>query len=60
LTAAREGQCDMTDHLLLIAGAPVVLVIAILIAAARFGASRRAVVAELERLEQDEADDIAA
>jgi hypothetical protein len=50
----------MTDHLLLIAGAPVVVVVAILIAAARFGASRRAVVAELERLEQDEADDIAA
>ena len=50
----------MTDHLLLIAGAPVVVVTAILIAAARFGASRRAVVAELERLEQDESDDIAA
>jgi hypothetical protein len=50
----------MTDHLLLIAGAPVVVVVAILIAAARFGASRRAVVAELERLEQDETDDIAA
>jgi hypothetical protein len=60
LAVAREGQVDMTDHLLLIAGAPVIAVGAILIVAARFGASRRAVVAELERLEQDEADDIAA
>ena len=50
----------MTDHLLLIAGAPVIAVGAILVAAARFGATRRAVVAELERLEQDEAEDIAA
>jgi hypothetical protein len=51
----------MTDHLLLIAGAPVIAVGAVLIAAARFGASRRAVVAELERLEDDqEADDLAA
>jgi hypothetical protein len=50
----------MTDHLLLIAGVPVVTVGAILVGAARFGASRRAVVAELERTERDEADDIAA
>ena len=50
----------MTDHLLLIASAPVIAVGAILVVAARFGASRRAVVAELERLEQDEADDLAA
>jgi hypothetical protein len=50
----------MTDHLLLIAGAPVVAVSAILIAAARFGASRRAVVDELERIEREEAEDIAA
>ena len=49
----------MTDHLLLIAGAPVIAVGAILIAAARFGASRRAVVAELEQLE-DESDELAA
>jgi hypothetical protein len=50
----------MTDHLLLIAGAPVIAVGAILVVAARFGASRRAVVAELERLEQHEADELAA
>ena len=50
----------MTDHLLLIAGAPVVAVGAILVVAARFGASRRAVVAELERVEQDEANELAA
>ena len=50
----------MTDHLLLIAGAPVIAVGAILVVAARFGASRRAVVAELERLEQNEADELAA
>ena len=50
----------MTDHLFLIAGAPVITVGVILIAAARFGASRRAVVAELERLEDDESEDIAA
>ena len=50
----------MTDHLLLIAGAPVIAVGAILVAAARFGATRRAVVAELERLEDDESEDIAA
>ena len=50
----------MTDHLLLIFGAAVVMVGAILIGAARFGASRRAVVAEIERLEQADADEIAA
>jgi hypothetical protein len=32
----------------------------ILIGAARFGASRRAVVAEVERLEEAEADELAA
>jgi hypothetical protein len=50
----------MTDHLLLIFGTAVFVVGAVLIGAARFGASRRAVVAEMERLEQDEAEDIAA
>jgi hypothetical protein len=50
----------MTDHLLVIFGAAVLVVGAILIGAARFGASRRAVVAEVERLEQDEADELAA
>jgi hypothetical protein len=50
----------MTDHLLLIFGAAVLVVGAILIGAARFGASRRAVVAEVERLEQDAADELAA
>ena len=50
----------MTDHLLLIAGAPVIALGAILVVAARFGASRRAVVAEVERLEHDGAEDIAA
>jgi hypothetical protein len=60
LAAAREGQSDMTDHLLVIFGAAVLVVGAILIGAARFGASRRAVVAEVERLDQDEADELAA
>jgi hypothetical protein len=60
LATAREGQVEMTDHLLLIFGAAVVMVGAILIGAARFGASRRAVVAEIERLEHDRADDLAA
>jgi hypothetical protein len=50
----------MTDHLLVIFGAAVLVVGAILIGAARFGASRRAVVAEVERLEHDEADELAA
>jgi hypothetical protein len=50
----------MTDHLLFIFGVPVVAVGAILVGAARFGASRRAVVAELERLEHDNADELAA
>jgi hypothetical protein len=50
----------MTDHLLVIYGAAVLVVGAILIGAARFGASRRAVVAEVERLEHDEADELAA
>ena len=50
----------MTDNLLIIFGAAVVVVFAVLIGAARFGASRRAVVAEIERLEQEQADDIAA
>ena len=51
----------MTDNLLFIFGAAVVVVGAVLIGAARFGASRRAVIAELERLEQNEtADDLAA
>jgi hypothetical protein len=50
----------MTDHLLVIFGAAVLVVGAILIGAARFGASRRAVVAEVERLDQDEADELAA
>jgi hypothetical protein len=57
---AREGQGDMTDNLLFIFGAAVLVAGAVLIGAARFGASRRAVVAEVERLEQAEADDIAA
>jgi hypothetical protein len=60
LAPAREGQGDMTDNLLLIFGAAVVVVAALLIGAARFGASRRAVVAEVERLEDDEADELAA
>jgi hypothetical protein len=50
----------MTDNLLMIFGAAVFVVCGVLIGAARFGASRRAVVAEVERLEQAEADDIAA
>jgi hypothetical protein len=50
----------MTDHLLVIFGAAVLMVGAILIGAARFGASRRAVVAEVERLEEAEADELAA
>jgi hypothetical protein len=50
----------MTDHLLVIFGAAVLVVGAILIGAARFGASRRAVVAEVERLEEAEADELAA
>jgi hypothetical protein len=61
LTVAPEGQGDMTDNLLIIFGAAVVVVFVVLIAAARFGASRRAVIAEIERLEHDEAaDDLAA
>jgi len=50
----------MTDNLLLIFGAAVMVVGVVLIGAARFGASRRAVVAEIERLEHDEADELAA
>ncbi len=50
----------MTDNLLLIFGAAVVVVGVVLIGAARFGSSRRAVVAEIERLEDDEADELAA
>jgi hypothetical protein len=50
----------MTDNLLMIFGAAVFVVCGVLIGAARFGASRRAVVAEVERLEQADADDIAA
>jgi len=50
----------MTDNLLLIFGAAVLVVGAILIGAARFGASRRAVVAEVERLEEGDADELAA
>jgi hypothetical protein len=60
LAPAREGQGDMTDNLLLIFGAAVLVVGAILIGAARFGASRRAVVAEVERLEEGDADELAA
>jgi hypothetical protein len=60
LAPAREGQGDMTDNLLLIFGAAVLVVGAILIGAARFGASRRAVVAEVERLEEGHADELAA
>ena len=58
--SAPEGQDDMTDNLLIIFAAAIVVVCAVLIGAARFGASRRAVVAEVERLEQTEADDLAA
>jgi len=50
----------MTDNLLLIFGAAVMVVGVVLIGAARFGASRRAVVAASERLEHDEADELAA
>ena len=56
----------MTDHLLLIAGAPVIALGAILVVAARFGAQDGdcgvgvRLVAIRQRLEQDEADDIAA
>jgi hypothetical protein len=50
----------MTDNLLLIFAAAVVVAGAVLIVAARFGASRRAVIAELERLEHDDADELAA
>jgi hypothetical protein len=50
----------MTDNLLIIFGTAVLVVCAVLIGAARFGASRRAVVAEVERLEEAEADDLAA
>jgi hypothetical protein len=60
LAPAREGQGKMTDTLLIIFAAAVLVVGAVLIGAARFGASRRAVVAEVERLEQDDRDDIAA
>jgi hypothetical protein len=60
LTVAPEGQDDMTDNLLFIFGAAVMVVGVVLIGAARFGASRRAVVAEIERLEHDEADELAA
>ena len=49
----------MTDTLLLIFGIAVLVVGALLICAARFGASRRAVIAEVERLEDDR-DDLAA
>jgi len=50
----------MTDNLLFIFGAAVMVVGVVLIGAARFGASRRAVAAEIERLEHDEADELAA
>jgi hypothetical protein len=60
LSAAREGQGEMTDSLLIIFSVAVVVVGAVLIGAARFGASRRAVVAEVERLEHDESDHLAA
>ena len=60
MAAAREGQVEVTDTLLLIFAIAVLVVGALLIGAARFGASRRAVIAEVERLEQDDADDLAA
>jgi hypothetical protein len=60
LAAAREGQVEVTNTLLLIFGIAVLVVGALLIGAARFGASRRAVIAEIERLEEDERDDLAA
>ena len=50
----------MTDTLLLIFGAAVFVVCALLVGAARFGASRRAVVAEVERLEAGRGDELAA
>ncbi len=60
MAAAREGQVEVTNSLLLIFGIAVLVVGVLLIGAARFGASRRAVIAEVERLEQAQRDDLAA